>query len=44
MQKFDTIFKNGEIITENGKEKTDLGILNGKISAIVILNDEASVI
>ena len=44
MQKFDTIFKNGEIITENGKEKTDLGILNGKISAIGILNDEASVI
>ena len=44
MQKFDVIFKNGEIVTENGKEKADLGIIDGKISAIGILNDEASII
>ena len=44
MQKFDVIFKNGEIVTENGKEKADLGIIDGKISAIGSLNDEASVI
>ena len=44
MQKFDVIFKNGEIVTENGKEKADIGIIDSKISAIGRLDNEAYVI
>jgi len=34
MKKFDVVFKNGKIVTENGVEEYDIGVANGKISEI----------
>ena len=44
MEKLDLIFKNGKIVTENGVENCDLGIFDGRISAIGELSDNAEVI
>ena len=44
MEKLDLIFKNGKIVTENGVENYDLGIFDGRISAIGELSDNAEVI
>ena len=33
MKKFDVVFKNGKIVTENGVEECDIGVTDGKISA-----------
>ena len=44
MEKLDLIFKNGKIVTENGVENCDLGISDGRISAIGELSDNAEVI
>ena len=44
MESLDVIFKNGQIVTENGLEDCDLGVLNGKISAIGDLDNDAKII
>ena len=44
MESLDVIFKNGKIVTENGIEYSDLGVCDGKISAIGDLDNDAKII
>ena len=44
MESLDVIFKNGKIVTENGIEHCDLGVSDGKISAIGNLDNDAKVV
>ena len=44
MESLDVIFKNGKIVTENGIEYCDLGVSDGKISAIGNLDNDAKVV
>ena len=44
MKKFDVVFKNGKIVTENGVEECDIGVADGKISEIGKINAEAETV
>ena len=44
MESLDVIFKNGKIVTENGIKYCDLGVSDGKISAIGDLDNDAKII
>ena len=44
MKKFDVVFKNGKIVTENGVEECDIAVADGKISEIGKINAEAKIV
>ena len=43
-EKFDVVFKNGKIVTENGVEECDIDVADGKISEIGKINAEAETV
>ena len=44
MKKFDVVFKNGKIVTENGVQDCDIGIADGKICEKGKINAEAKIV